>query len=64
MSDDYGMKSKKFIMWQYAKDLNDINNAIMTDDENWEGLYSAEQIISITYDTNHGCYVVFWLFDE
>lgn len=58
------MKPKKFIMWQYAKDLNDINNAIMTDDENWEGLHSAEQIISITYDTNHGSYVVFWLFDE
>ena len=58
------MKPKKFIMWQYAKDLNDINYAIMTEDENWEGLYSAEQIISITYDTNHGRYVVFWLFDK
>ena len=58
------MKPKKFIMWQYVKDLNDINSAIMTEDENWEGLYSAEQIISITYDTNHGRYVVFWLFDE
>lgn len=58
------MKSKKFIMWQYAKDLNDINNAIMTDDENWDGLHSAEQIISITYDTNHGCYVVFWKYED
>ena len=47
-------------MWQYAVNLNDINDAIMTDDADWEGLHSAEQIISITYDTNHGCYVVFW----
>lgn len=54
------MKSKKFINWQYVRDLNDINTAIMTEDEDWEGLKSAEQIISITYDTNHGCYVVFW----
>ena len=54
------MKTKKLIMWQYVVDLNDINNAIMTDDADWEGLHSAEQIISITYDTNHGCYVVFW----
>lgn len=58
------MKPKKFIMWQYAKDLNDINNAIVTEDKNWEGLHSAEQIISITYDTNHRSYVVFWLFGE
>ena len=58
------MKSKKYIMWQYAKDLNDINNAILTEDENWDGLKSAEQIISITYDTNHGCYVVFWMYED
>lgn len=54
------MKSKKYIMWQYVKDLNDINNAILSEDEDWDSLKSAEQIISITYDTNHGCYVVFW----
>lgn len=58
------MKSKTFIMWQYVKDLNDINNAIMTEDEDWDGLHSAEQIISITYDANHGCYVVFWRYTE
>lgn len=58
------MKSKKFIMWNYVKDLNDINNAILTEDENWDGLKSAEQIISITYDTNHGCYVVFWRYED
>lgn len=58
------MKSKKYIMWQYVEDLNDINNAILTEDENWDGLKSAEQIISITYDTNHGCYVVFWRYED
>lgn len=48
------------IMWQYCHDPNDINKAIDKRDENWKGLISTEQIISITYDTNHGCYVVFW----
>ena len=54
------------IRWQYCKDLNDINQAIRDyhknypDNENWEGLYTADNIINITYDTNHGCYVVFW----
>lgn len=49
-----------FVNWQYCKDLNDINEAIETKDENWKGLISADDIISITYDTNQGCYVVFW----
>lgn len=48
------------INWQYCHDPNDINTAIDSRDPNWEGLYSPSQIISITYDTNHGCYVVFW----
>ncbi len=50
------------ISWQYTKDLNDINLVILNqnNDENWEGLADASQIINITYDTNHGCYVVFW----
>lgn len=48
------------INWQYINDLNDINNAIETHNEDWEGLSDAHDIISITYDTNHGCYVVFW----
>ena len=48
------------VNWKYCKDLNDINQAIMSHDPNWEGLNSAEQIISITFDTNHMCYVVFW----
>ena len=46
--------------WQYCKNLNDINTAINEKDENWEGLTDAKQIISITYDSNHGSYVVFW----
>lgn len=54
----------KEIMWQYCNDPNDINDAIRRNlcrgDENWEGLESAEQIISITYDSHQGCYVVFW----
>lgn len=50
----------QLVMWQYFYDPNDINNAILQQDPNWEGLESAEQIISITYDSNHGCYVVFW----
>ena len=48
-------------MWQYCKDLNDINKAILMKDDNWEDLLSAEQIVSITFDTNHMCYVVFWI---
>lgn len=47
------------VSWQYCKNLNDINEAIMTKDENWYGI-TAENIINITYDSNHGCYVVFW----
>ena len=48
------------INWQYCLDLNDINNAIKIHDNNWEGLTDANNIISITYNTNHGCYVVIW----
>ena len=48
------------INWQYCKNPNDIDNAIKNRDNDWEGLTSAEQFISITYDNNHGCYVVFW----
>lgn len=50
----------KLVNWQYCKDLNDINQAIISNDQNWEGLKSAEQIISITFDGSHMCYVVFW----
>lgn len=55
---------KKFLMWQYARDPNEINDAIKNRDANWEDLESAEQIVSITFDTNHMCYVVFWLVER
>jgi hypothetical protein len=48
---------------QYCKDLNSINDAIKTNNFNWYGI-TADNIISITYDMNHGCYVVFWRCDE
>ena len=48
------------INWQYCNDPDDINKAIKYGNYNWDGLTSADQIISITYDTNHSCYVVFW----
>lgn len=51
---------KCLIGWQYCVDLNRINDAIMSEDESWNGLKSAKQIISISYDTHQGCYVVFW----
>lgn len=52
---------ESYLVWQYCKDLNDIQQAVDTKDPNWEGLEDLHQIISITYDTNHGCYVVFWI---
>ena len=55
---------KNRVMWQYCKDLNDINRAIDTHDENWEGLTSAEDIVSIGWDTHQGCYVVFWKIEQ
>ena len=51
---------KSIITWQYCKNPNKINAAILTHDPNWEGLESAEQIISITYVPDQRCYVVFW----
>ena len=53
------MKKNK-IMWQFCQDPNDINRAIERPNLNWEGLESAEQIISISYDSHQGCYIVFW----
>ena len=55
--------TKKVIYWQYANSPNDINKAIVSEDPEWDGLESAEQIISITYDTRQNCYVVFWAVD-
>jgi len=50
------------VNWQYVHNLNEINEGIESpdDDYDWEGLKDANDIISITYDSNHGCYVVFW----
>lgn len=56
--------TRDLINWQYCRDPNDINKAIINLDSNWEGLIDASQIISITYDTNHGCYVVFWTVND
>ncbi len=49
-----------FIRWQYCKDPNVINEAIAHDNTDWDGLHDASQIISISWDANQGCYVVFW----
>lgn len=56
------MRKYTGVNWQYVNDLNDIDDAIVNNDPDWEGLNDAHDIISITYDTNHGCYVVFWRF--
>jgi len=50
----------KLVNWQYCNNPNDINKAIKTKDKNWEGLTSADDIISITYNSNQGYYTVFW----
>ena len=55
---------KKLLMWQFTHDPNDINDAIKFHDEDWEGLESAEQIVSITWNTSHMCYVVFWVVER
>ena len=54
-------KEREYLSWQYCWDLNDIQKAVDTHDPEWQGLVSLQQIISITFDTNHGCYVVFWI---
>lgn len=42
----------KKIHWIYAKDPNEFNEYV--------GLDLEDNIISITYDSNHGCYVLFY----
>ncbi len=54
-------KEQEYIIWNYCNDPNDIQRAVDEQDSNWEGLESLHQIISITYDSNQGCYVVFWI---
>ena len=48
------------IMWQYCQNLNDSNKAIAEWDPEWEGLISAKQIISVSFDQRHGAYLVVW----
>lgn len=61
----------KLVYFEYCKDPNDISSAIKRHRENdfnripnedgdWEGLNDAEDIISIVYRPDLGCYVVFW----
>lgn len=51
------------IAWQYCEDPYDINyaitRAIWDKSFNWAGI-TAENIISITWDSHQECYVVFW----
>lgn len=46
----------KGIIWLYCNDLNVVNEAIKSGEDG----ITADNIISITYDTNHACYVVIW----
>lgn len=51
---------------QLCKSPSEINKAIMSNreeskyKEGWEGLYTAEQIISIAYIPYKGMFIVFW----
>lgn len=53
----------KIVNWNYCKSPNDINKVIITPNEDWEGI-TADNIISITYDSNRHCYIVFWKYEE
>lgn len=44
--------------WRYAKDLDEINKAILKEDKNWYGLKSSDQIISIKREGDQ--YLVIW----
>lgn len=55
----------KLISWEYIKNLNEINELIRdTEDEQYKDLKSADDIVSITYDSNHGRYLVFWKYEN
>lgn len=51
-----------FVNWQYCKSLNEINQAILSSDEEWLGLNDARQIISIAPEANG--YLVVWRADH
>ena len=51
--------------WQYLKDLNELNEVLeMTEEERsnmgLDGITGMDDLVSVTYDTNHGCYVAIW----
>lgn len=52
------------IMWQYCRNLNDINKAIEERDPEWEGLISAKQIISVCFENRYGAYLVVWVVED
>ena len=52
--------NKRIVQWQYCKDPNQINDVLLHGNENWDGLISVDQIISISWNANQGCYEVFW----
>ena len=58
---DNKMAEKRTIMCRHCNDLNDINTAILNNYRGWEGLHTAEDIISITYNSNRDYYVVSWI---
>ena len=47
----------KHIAWIYTKTLNAIKEQI---EDEYPFVEVEKDIISITYDNNHGCYVVFF----
>lgn len=52
--------NKTKINWQYCTSLNEVNQAILYGDYDFDGLSDARQIISITYNENHQKYIVIW----
>jgi hypothetical protein len=48
------------LQWKHCPHLEDVNEAILTRDEKWIGLTSAEQIVSITWVERLDCYCVVW----
>ena len=54
----------KLISWEYIKNLNEINELIRSTEEEYADLKSADDIVSITYDSNHGRYLVFWKYEK
>lgn len=43
-----------------VESIDALNEAILSQDEAWEGLKTAEQIISINWNDEASMYIVFW----